>query len=190
MDFLTGFGDSAVLLPLSAAILIWLLAIGAAGGAVRWIVAVALCTSGIGLLKVYFFACVTGQAMQSPSGHSGFAALVYGAIFAFVSAHLAGRARLALWAAGAALVAGIALSRLMLQAHTPLDVAAGLLIGLAALAFLSWQNPGRHASLPSLRPLLLAVVVIIVLLHGQQLHAEAMLQALGLYLKGGGLLCD
>ncbi len=187
MTFLTGFGDLAILLPLAAAILVWLFAIGAPGAAVRWLVAVALCMGGIGLLKVYFFACSAGETVQSPSGHSGFAALVYGAIVAFVSAHAVGLAQLAVRTVGVAFIAGIAVSRLVLHAHTPLDVATGLLIGVATLAFFLWESPGRQASAVSVRPLLLAAVVFGVLLHTRQLHAEAMVQAIGSYLKGGPL---
>jgi membrane-associated phospholipid phosphatase len=190
MRFLTGFGDLAILLPLAVAIGCWLAAIGARRAAWRWLLAVGLCMGGIGLLKMYFFACPTGEALQSPSGHTGFAALVYGAIFAFISAHAPRPARLAIRAVGVALIAGIALSRLVLEVHTPLDVASGLLIGLLALGFFLWEDPNRLTSAPTLRPLLLTTVAIIVLLHGQQLHAEAMLQALGGYLKGGGLLCS
>ncbi len=189
MSILTGFGDLAVLLPASTAILVWLLAIGAPGAAARWVAAVALCMGGIGLLKVYLFACAAGAPVQSPSGHSGVAALVYGTLTAVLSARLAGGARLLVRIVGALFIAGIALSRLALGAHTPPDVATGLLIGLATLAFFLWEGSGRRVPAPSLRPLFMAVVVIVVGLQGHRLHAEEMLHAIGQHLKANTPFC-
>jgi membrane-associated phospholipid phosphatase len=189
MSFLTGFGDLAVLLPVSAAILVWLLAIGAVASALRWLVAVGLCMGGIGLLKIYFFACPAGEALQSPSGHSGSAALVYGALAALLSAQLDGRARLALRIAGALLIAAIALSRLVLQVHTVLDVMAGLLVGIVTLAWFLSDRPGRQAPASALGLLTVGLVAILVTLQGQQLRAEGALHKISHQLKVNALFC-
>jgi hypothetical protein len=52
MTSLTNFGDLAVLLPLAAAILIWLFAAGERRVALWWLLALALCLGVTGLLKV------------------------------------------------------------------------------------------------------------------------------------------
>jgi membrane-associated phospholipid phosphatase len=189
MSFLTGFGDLAILIPISAAILLWLLAVGAPAAALRWLVAVGFCMGGIGVLKIYFLACPAGDALQNPSGHSGSAALVYGALVALLSAQLEGRARLALRVAGGLFIAGIALSRLALQAHTLVEVVLGLLIGLAALAFFLRDNPGRGVPRLSLRSLSMALVALLLLLQGHQLRAEGLLHKLGTHLKVNQTFC-
>ena len=53
---LTDFGDLAVLIPLSAAILIWLLR-NSSRAAPRWILALGLCIGLTELLKIAFHAC-------------------------------------------------------------------------------------------------------------------------------------
>lgn len=187
MTFLTDFGDLAILLPLAAAILLWLLAARLRQAALWWLLALALCGGGIALLKVYFVACASGGALQSPSGHSGLATLVYGAITALLAARATFWLRAAAFGSSLLFVCGIAVSRLELGAHTPPDVAAGLVIGLAALVLFLRGSAGRLASATSTRPLLVAAVAILVLLHGRELHAEAMLHAVGIYLKSGAL---
>lgn len=190
MSFLTDFGDLAVLMPLATAILAWLIAARLRRTALWWLLALALCAGGIGLLKVYFVACGSPGVLQSPSGHSGLATLVYGALAVLVAREAGGWARLVAVGLGALLIVGITLSRILLGAHTPPDAAAGLLIGLAALAvFFRGTAAGPTAS-RSLRPLLVTAAAILVLLHGRELHAEAMLHAIGLYLKAGGVVCS
>lgn len=185
MIFLTDFGDLAILLPLSVAILVWLFWARPWQAAVWWMVGLALCIGGIGLLKMYFFACPTFAPVRSPSGHTGFAVLVYGAIAGFLALRAQGWVRGLSLAAGMALIAGIALSRLALGAHNAPEVVIGSAIGVLALGlFLHGYRDIRPQPIPT-RPLLLLVVIIVALLHGRELHAEEMLQALGLYLKAG-----
>jgi hypothetical protein len=52
MTSLTDFGDLAVLLPLAAAILLWLFAVGERRVALWWLVALTLCIGVIAMLKV------------------------------------------------------------------------------------------------------------------------------------------
>lgn len=188
MLFLTEFGDLAVLLPLAATILLWLLLSGARQPALWWLAALVLCIGGIGLLKIYLAACVTSGDLRSPSGHSGFSALVYGTLAASLALRGAPRWRLLVVCGGFLMVAGIAISRLVLGAHTPIEDLVGLLIGGASLA-LFVASSGRRLETLNLRPLLLAAVLIITLLHGRQLHAEEMLHAMGLYLAKSGVVC-
>lgn len=188
MTSLTNFGDLAVLLPLASAIVLWLWLAGDRAALLWWLLALTLCVGLIGILKIYMAACPFGS-LHSPSGHAGFATLVYGTIAACLAARLTGRWRVLALAAGGALIAGIALSRLVLGEHTPIEVAVGLLIGGVSLALLLHGAPTLRSTRLPIRPLLLAVVVIVVLLHGRELHAEAMLHAMGLYLAKSGNVC-
>ena len=189
MTSLTDFGDLAVLLPLAAAILLWLFAVGERRVALWWLVALTLCIGVIAMLKIYFAACPAG-AMRSPSGHAGFAALVYGMIAACLATRAPGHWHLVVLVGGGVVIAAIALSRLVLGAHTPIEIALGLLIGGASLTTLLWGSSAFGSARLPLQPLLLATVLIIVLLHGQELHAEAVLHAVGRYLARAGGVCS
>ena len=188
MTFLTDFGDLAVLLPLGGAILLWLLMVRSRHAAAWWLLALVLCIGAIGLLKMYFFACPTFIPVRSPSGHTGLAVLIYGAIAGFVALNASGWVRAAALGAGVTLITGIALSRLALGAHNTVEVLIGCAIGAAALGLFARGGAAnfRQPSMPT-RRLLLAVVVIVAVMHGHELRAEAMLQAVGLYLKGNPL---
>jgi membrane-associated phospholipid phosphatase len=189
MLFLTEFGDLAVLLPLAATILLWLLLSGARQAALWWLAALVLCIGGIGLLKIYLAACTTSGDLRSPSGHAGFSALVYGALAASFAIRAEARwRRLLTVGAGLLVIAAIAVSRLVLGAHTPIEDVIGLLIGGASLA-LFIAGSGLRLGCLNLRPLVLAAALIVTLLHGEQLHAEAVLHAMGVYLAKTGVVC-
>lgn len=69
-----------------------------------------------------------------PSGHVAAAVVVYGALALLISARLSGKRLAALWVLAVALPLVVALSRMYRGMHHPLDVTAGLLMGLASLA--------------------------------------------------------
>lgn len=177
---LTDFGDVAVLIPLATAILIWLL-FGNSRSATWWILSVGLCVGLMAILKIYFYSCPPASDMRSPSGHTGFSVLVYGAI-AFVTAlEVRGWCRTVAILAGAGFIMMIAVSRLLLQFHSLREVILGLSIGLASLilfGLLDWRS--RHARV---WPLLVAAAILMTALHGQELHAEEFLHRITGYLR-------
>jgi len=75
---LTEFGDAAVLMPLAAAMLIWLL-LYFSRAARWWILALGFCV-GPTMFKIVFYGCPPAGDMHSPSGHTSLSALVYGAL--------------------------------------------------------------------------------------------------------------
>jgi len=86
-----------------------------------------------------------------PSAHSATAVALY-ATLALVLAHRCrGRVRVAVLAAGGAVVAAIGLSRIELGAHYPIDVLAGWLTG-AALVLAFWALVARLVVRPAARP--------------------------------------
>ncbi len=187
MNFLTNFGDLAVLLPLAAVMLIWLLGLRPRSSALWWVVALGLCVGLTALLKIGLYACQPAAALQSPSGHTSLGTLVYGAIAFVVAAELTGWQRVLALGSGLLVICGIAVSRVLLGAHTPLDVVLGALIGALALAVFARAYLGHKPATPSLRPLVLALVLLTAVLHGEALHAEEMLHAIGRYL--GAVAC-
>jgi membrane-associated phospholipid phosphatase len=182
----TGFGDSAVLLPLAAMILWWLVLSGAPRLAAWWAAAVVLCSGVTAGLKILFWGCSPIADLHSPSGHTSFATLVYGAIALFVADEIGGWRGRAAAIGGAALVMAIALSRLLLGAHRIPEILLGGIIGIAFLAAFGCAYRRRRPPGARLAPLLVAAVLLATVLHGSELHAEVLLHRITLYL---GIAC-
>lgn len=189
MILLTDFGDLAVLLPLAGVMLLWLLVQRQRKGLLAWAVAVGLCTGVTAVLKIYFSVCALSPALQSPSGHTSFSMLVYGGIALVIAAERTGWQRFVVLGGSIGLIGGIAGSRIILGAHSPLEVVLGIVIGSIAVAVFAWGYLSHKPTGRSIRPLMLALVLVIVLLHGHELHAEEMLHAIGRYLHVGGMGC-
>lgn len=188
MTALTNFGDLAVLLPVTAVVFIWLYFLPAKRDAAWWVAAAVLCMGGTALLKVFFVICPLTAELRSPSGHTSLSTLVYGALVMFVAAAEA-RWRYAMIVGGGVLVLLIAGSRVALHDHTTLEVGLGLLIGAAALFVFARSYLALERPTVPLRPLLLSVAVLLVFLHGRQLHAEDLLRAIGGYIHETSGVC-
>jgi membrane-associated phospholipid phosphatase len=168
----TDFGDAAVLIPLAGAVLFWLLFYSSRGAA-WWFAAVGFCVGTTAILKIFFYGCPPVSDMRSPSGHTAFSLLVYGAI-AFIAAAPSGRfRRLLVIGIGAGLILAIAVSRLLLDVHTLPEVGLGLVIGSVSLVVFAGNY--RWSADAKIWPLLLSVGVLMTFLHGQELNAEEFL---------------
>jgi membrane-associated phospholipid phosphatase len=190
MRFLTDFGDSALLLPLSAVVLVWLLATRSMGAALWWLGVLIAFGAIVGSLKMLFFACPPAVDVRSPSGHAGFSMFVYGSIAAIVAMQRRSPlTRAAIMAAAIALVVGIAMSRVILHMHSSTETLIGFLIGAAAVGvfFFGYQRTTPNRRLMS--PLLFAVVLTAAIFHGARLNAETNLHALGGWLDLRLLFC-
>lgn len=186
---ITDFGDLAVLLPLVAVVTAWLVTIRQPRILLWWLVAVALCMSSTAALKIYFFVCPPLVDLHSPSGHTSLSTLVYGALTLAVAMIVTGWKRIAVFAAGATFVAAIGVSRVAIHAHSLTEVLVGSLIGIAALALFAGQFWPRRPAEPRLQPMLIACIALMVMLNGQDLHAEGFLHTIGHYLNGAGMRC-
>jgi membrane-associated phospholipid phosphatase len=176
---LTDFGDLAVLIPVSAVILIWLLR-NSSRAAPRWVFALSLCIGLTALLKIAFHACPPADNMHSPSGHTSLSTLVYGALTLVSATAWPGLQRVLVIAGGAGLILAIGVSRLLLDAHSVAEVGLGLVIGAVSLAMFS-----RHylqAPTTKMWPLLVVAGVLALGLHGRELHAEQFLHRITGYL--------
>jgi membrane-associated phospholipid phosphatase len=186
---ITNFGDLAVLLPVAGIIPLWLLAMRLPGIAFRWAVALALCLGGIAALKIFFYACPPLAELRSPSGHTGLSTLVYGALLLILASEGAGWRRVLIFIAGAMFIVLIGLSRVLLQAHSWLEAVLGLVVGMVALGVFAQAYIGRRTAPVALRPLVIVVALLVAVLHGQQLHAEELLHAIGVYLQVASFAC-
>ncbi len=190
MQFLTDFGDTAVLLPLSVVVLAWLLTAPSRGPAIWWIAALGFFGGVVGALKVVFFACPLTPDIISPSGHTGFSLLVYGGV-----AVIATGKRRSIWvraaatAVAAGLAAGIGLSRVVLGMHTMPEIVIGYAMGAVALSifaagYLRSKGSGRRVA-----PLLAGAALVLAAFHGAQINEEDNLHALGMWLDLRGVIC-
>jgi len=180
---ITNLGDAAVLMPISAVILAWLLAMRSVAAAVWWIGTVLLCASATALLKTYFIACPVGGELTTPSGHTSLSALVYGSLGVFVAAECQLRwQRFIIAFFVAALITAVAISRLVLDMHSPLEIGIGLIVGLVTLMIFARMHTRHGPVHGALAPLLSGVALIILLLHGHELRAEQLFRELGRYL--------
>ncbi len=166
MDYLTDFADQAVLLPLAFVVAACLGISGWWRGAAAWLVGVGATLTLMLLLKLAFIACGPGDVLRSPSGHTAAAAVVCGGLIVV----LAGRPR---WALPASVLAALLIggSRLALGVHTPLEVLVGGMagiIGATLTALLAGPMPEFRRN-----RIAMAALVVVVLLHGTRMPAEA-----------------
>jgi len=140
---ITQFGDTAVGIPLAALVLTALAASGWLRGAMAWVLAAAGCGAVMAVLKITsrLASCGYGPDLPpppvfSPSGHAALSAVMYGGLAVLGGRQMPPKSRLLLGLVAAAWIGLIASSRIELQAHTPIEVAVGLLVGLGAVALL------------------------------------------------------
>jgi len=171
--FVTNFADQAVLLPATIAVAIGFGVSGWRRGALAWTGVIACTWVVIFLLKLACLACapLAVEGLRSPSGHTAGAATAIGGFLGLIVRRQGGDWR---WtipiSAGLAVIIG--LSRLVLHAHTGIDVAvAGVIgvVGASALVVLTGRPPAGLR----LSPVISTLAVLILLLHGSQMPAEA-----------------
>jgi len=186
---LTDLGDLAVLLPLAAAVTLWLLTIRQPRIVIWWLVAIGLCMGSTAVLKIYFFVCPPMTNLHSPSGHTSLSTLVYGALTVAIAAALTGWRRFAAAAVGGIFIVGIGISRVLVEAHSIPEVVLGSVIGSIALALFASQFWSRRPAEPWLWPLVVACAFLMALLNGHDVSVEDLLHAIGIYLNHAGMVC-
>lgn len=114
-------------------------------GAVTIVLAVLSTQAAVQLIKVSVerprpaanAALARAEGFSFPSAHSASSIALYATLAFLAARSLRGTARVAIAVTGAAFIAAIGLSRVLLAAHYPIDVLAGWLTG-AALVVVSW----------------------------------------------------
>lgn len=142
---ISAFGDVAVIVPVIAVVLIWLLWKGErrlaatfAGVVVVTALFVPTLKATIGITRP--FPMYSGaEAFSFPSGHATWSALVYGFSGWLASRGAAGRWNFVPLAAAGAPIVSIAAARVYLGAHWPSDVLTGLLFGFGAVLLVAIQ---------------------------------------------------
>lgn len=171
--FLTDFADQAVVLPLVVALAATLALQGWRRGALAWLVAAAGTLGLMLVLKLLAIACGP-PLLRSPSGHTAAAGLVAGGL-----AVLLGLAWMRVGLAAAAGAAAIGLTRVVLGMHSWAEAVAGGVVGVGGALLLAWLAGPRPVGL-RLRWAAVVLVVVVSLLHGLRLPAEAEIHAVSL----------
>jgi membrane-associated phospholipid phosphatase len=181
MQQITDFGDSAILLPVSALVLAALWLSGARRTAAAWGIAVGLACLVMVALKIGLRPCDRTLILElrNPSGHSAFSAVVYGGLALLVAQHVESRllrAAIAVLATGWILLIGV--SRVAVHAHTPAEVAVGLAVGAAAVGLFALQQ--KQLAVPRLVLPVTGLLLVVVLagLHGTKAEAEGLIRRL------------
>jgi membrane-associated phospholipid phosphatase len=177
---ITNFGDSAVVLPLTALLAGGLWYFESLKSAWLLVRALLACLLAMTVLKLLFLACgrVIGFHIDSPSGHTGLTVFFYGALAAVVWARPSAAARVLALVLATALVLLVAASRVVLGAHSFQEVLCGMVVGALSLAwfarpYLAIEHPGMR-----LQGIVLALVLVPALMttYGMVLPVEVMLR--------------
>jgi membrane-associated phospholipid phosphatase len=186
-QFISAFGDSAVLLPCASLLILWLCVRPEARGlALNWALLFLGVTGIVVSSKLTFMAWGLGiQRLNfiGISGHSAMAGLVWPSLLGLAVAGHSRLCRLTMVVSGIGLALLVAISRLMLQVHSVAEVTSGLLIGTtAAVLFLvkfhdQWSADRRHSGL------LLAVLVVLPLVYNYRFPSERILREVAQHLS-------
>jgi membrane-associated phospholipid phosphatase len=171
--WITDIGDGAVMAPLGLILTATLARIdrGAAG---LWLVSAGSCVAIILTLKIlYYLGMFT---WGNPSGHVAMTVLVLGSAARIVPLFARGAGVPATRAGLALVVVGVAVSRVLLGAHSWREVAAGMALGAVA-AGVQWFRPSAPAPARSVRLAPLVALVAVLATYGHVLPAERMIVA-------------
>ena len=171
VQWMTDFGDQSVVLPVSCVVLLFLCLSGWRRGAALWLATIVGTLGTMLLLKLGFGACgweFGTRCLDSPSGHTASATVLYGNLMSI----LWQRARVpAALVATCLIAAAFAASRLILHDHTIPEVLLGAGIGIgAALAF--WLLVGPVPRALHRGWMTAAILLIIGVMHGNRMPAE------------------
>ncbi len=181
MEFMTDFGDEAVILPLFLVVTVMFYAMGWQRGGRVWCAGIAAILGCLVLLKLLglYWGEMFGFAERpfSISGHVVASTAVYGSLLAIV---LHSRQREWQWSRALlpplVIAAVIGYTRLRLHAHTQAEILCGTVLGTAGALWLA------RSLLPvpvmATRYFLVVPACVALIFHGYMLPAEPMLQNL------------
>lgn len=182
LQFITDFGDQALLLPLAFGVLLIFALVGWIRGVLAWGAAIGSMLMLMLFLKLHFLSCVPfapDTALRTPSGHTAASAAVYGGMLAIAARLTTGTMRWTLACTlAAALIVGT--TRLLLGVHTLAEVLVGGLVGMAA-AVAATVLAGPPPARLRLRDMGVLALLILVILHGLRLPAEAAIRTLSIH---------
>ena len=192
----SSLGSTVMTAPIAVALAVWLALAGQWRSALRWCVWFGLAMALVVASKLAFIGWGLGSStldFTGISGHASRAALVYPVLFYYLVLARPARAELPVvgrysvdlgLCAGLLLALLVALSRVMVNAHSGSEMLAGWLLG-SAVALLFVRSLPRPATLISPRWLLASTLVVMFVSPAvQPVQAEGPITRLALLLSG------
>lgn len=173
IQWVTDFADQAIVLPTSLCVLLFLILSRCWKTALAWLIAMGGVLAVMLVLKLGIGACgpaLGAGALDSPSGHTASATMLYGGIATILFPRL-NRAQRFLLAIVIALLFGA--SRVILHDHSVVEVLVGGAVGLSGLALfirLKGKGPGP-TRLPRLS-IMFVLACVALLEHGHRMTVE------------------
>jgi membrane-associated phospholipid phosphatase len=177
-NLITGLGDSAFLIPAPGLLVAYCLYLRSSRAALIWISTLALCAGLTIALKTGFRACggeVPAFHIRSPSGHTSLSTTFYGCFALMIAIREERGARLSVLLTSILLVAAIAVSRVVLEAHTVVEVIAGLLIGLCCVGWFAFRYLSCPPTTVPWQPVAVALLALALLTYGWHIDFEVMI---------------
>jgi undecaprenyl-diphosphatase len=193
LHFITDLGDAARLLPASLLLTGYLVYLRSLRAAVILVSTLAVCAAATLLLKVGLSVCgleTHELALTSPSGHASMSTAFYASFAIMFSVERGTWARATLMAVSAGVVAAIAISRVLIQAHSAVEVAAGLAIGLASVGWFGHRYFRQAPAWLPWPPVLAAALLLLLATQGWHLRLEDQVQQLAAWLNAGIAACS
>lgn len=187
-ELITDIGDSAVLTGITLAGIVYLWLCHCKKGASALALALLCAAIIIAVAKLVFLGC-TGYLyytyeIYSPSGHTALSMAVLGTYALLVSTRLTGFYRFIPSLIAVFLIAGIAITRLLLKLHNVPEVIAGLVIGSCSLLLVyCFLRTGRALPEFNIYVLIASAVLTAVVLHGTHFPAESLIHFVAAYVK-------
>ena len=185
---ITNLGDSSITSCITIVAAIYLVLIKEKRAALAIVAAFVVSASLIAILKITFYSACPGSiplpALRSPSGHSAISLAVFGTIAAIISSSLATKWKPIPYVLVFLLAVPIAISRVLLGAHTVPEILAGLGLGLA-ITYGVWRVLLRgqtvyHGRISTLALLTIAAMLI---LNGVHFPAEAIIDLISTQMR-------
>ena len=187
-EYLSLIGSVAVTGPIGIAIAVWLL-LGKS-----WRLSLAWCVlfcGGMALVvatKIAFYGWGIGVPavdFAGFSGHSMRAAAVYPVLFYLLFRAGGEQAGYRALAVGTGLAVLIAISRVMVNAHSVSEAVTGFLLGIAVAGLFIWfVSTEGHLALSRVLVAMCMPLLLITPQHGDAIHAEGWIAQIAMYLSG------
>jgi len=191
MQAISNLGNAAILLTLSVIVAAAIWRFQSRLAAAWFLAMVTVCAVAMAILKVTFAACsqAWGTDIVSPSGHASLSAMFYGSLALVMARQVRPWQQALIAIAGCGLIAAVAVSRVVLRAHSPAEVVIGLSVGMAACALFAVPYLRRPAAPLNLTLLIALSVPAILMLHNTHVHAEHVVRQIAPWLRHWIGLC-
>ena len=185
---ITLMGEPTLMIPLSLMIIFWLRSACGPKFGLWWGSLLLIIVAILASQKILYYAfglSLERIELYSVSGYAAISLYVYGSLGVIIGRYIHPFLRVLLWLGTLALIGGIAISRLNIDAHRPAEIILGLIIGSVVLiVFLRFIWPKASSWLP-IWTLALPSLLIILVFYGHVFEFERIMRFIGRWLRPG-----